>query len=52
MDPMKIRQLAFAAVTLIAGAAQAQVQVDAPWVRSTVAQQKTTAAYMGLSVGL
>lgn len=42
--------LSFAAAVLIAcGAAQAQVRVDDPWVRTTVAQQKTTGAYMTLT---
>ena len=41
---------AFAAVALIAtAAAQAQVTVDKPWVRTTVAQQTTTAAYLTIT---
>jgi hypothetical protein len=41
------------AVALLACAsAQAQVRVEDPWVRSTVAQQKTTGAFMAItSVG-
>jgi len=37
------------AVALFASAAHAQVTVADPWVRSTVAQQKTTAAYMTIT---
>jgi len=37
------------AVALFAGAAHAQVTVADPWVRTTVAQQKTTAAYMTIT---
>ena len=33
------------AATLLASAAHAQVTVDKPWVRTTVAQQTTSAAY-------
>ena len=40
----------FAAVALLAtAAAQAQVTVDKPWVRTTVAQQTTTAAYLTIT---
>ena len=40
----------FAAVALLATAvAQAQVTVDKPWVRTTVAQQTTTAAYLTIT---
>jgi copper(I)-binding protein len=37
------------AVALFASAAHAQVTVADPWVRTTVAQQKTTAAYMTIT---
>ena len=37
------------AATLLAGAAQAQVTVADPWVRTTVPQQTTTAAYMTIT---
>lgn len=40
---------AFAAAALLAVAAQAQVAVDKPWVRTTVAQQTTTAAYLTIT---
>ncbi|MCK9687752.1 copper chaperone PCu(A)C [Scleromatobacter humisilvae] len=41
---------AFAAVAVFAtAAANAQVTVDKPWVRSTVAQQTTTAAYLTIT---
>ena len=40
----------FAAVALLAAnAAHAQVTVDKPWVRTTVAQQTTTAAYLTIT---
>jgi hypothetical protein len=39
----------FLAATLLASAAQAQVTVDKPWVRATVAQQTTTAAYLTIT---
>ena len=40
----------FATVFLLtAGAAHAQVTVDKPWVRTTVAQQSTSAAYMTIT---
>ncbi len=46
---MKLRSLALPAVLLsVAGWAQAQVTVTAPWVRATVAQQKATGAFMQL----
>jgi copper(I)-binding protein len=38
-----------AASLLLAGAAHAQVSIDKPWVRTTVAQQTTTAAYMTIT---
>ena len=41
--------LAFAAATLLVAAAHAQVVVDKPWVRTTVAQQSTSAAYMTIT---
>jgi copper(I)-binding protein len=34
---------------LVASAAHAQVRVDEAWVRTTVAEQKTTSAYMALT---
>ena len=37
------------AVALFASAAHAQVTIADPWVRTTVAQQKTTAAYMTIT---
>jgi copper(I)-binding protein len=41
---------ALAALSLLAaGAAHAQVRVDEAWVRTTVAEQKTTSAYMALT---
>jgi periplasmic copper chaperone A len=41
---------AFAAVALLAAAAaHAQVTVDKPWVRTTVAQQTTTGAFMTIT---
>lgn len=36
------------ALTLLAGAAQAELQVTAPWVRATVPAQKSTGAFMRL----
>jgi copper(I)-binding protein len=39
----------FLAAALLAGAAHAQVSVDKPWVRTTVAQQTTTAAYLTIT---
>ena len=40
---------AFAAVALLAATAHAQVTVDKPWVRTTVAQQTTTGAFMTIT---
>ncbi len=40
---------AFAALALFTGAACAQVSVQDAWVRATIAQQKTTGAFMKLS---
>ena len=37
------------AASLLASAAHAQVTVDKPWVRTTVAQQTTTAAYLTIT---
>ena len=34
---------------VLAGVAQAQVTVAGPWVRTTVAQQTTTAAYLSIT---
>ena len=39
----------FLAATLLASAAHAQVTVADPWVRTTVAQQSTTAAYLTIT---
>jgi len=39
----------FLATALLASAAQAQVTVDKPWVRTTVVQQTTTAAYLTIT---
>lgn len=41
--------LAFAATALLVAAAQAQVVVDKPWVRTTVAQQTTSGAFMTIT---
>jgi len=40
---------AFAAVAVLAAAAHAQVTVAQPWVRTTVAPQKSTAAYLTIT---
>ena len=45
---MKTISALFAAATLLAGAAHAQVTVNQPWVRATVPQQKATGAFMQL----
>jgi len=45
---MKTITTLFAAATLFAGAAHAQVTVKEPWVRATVPQQKATGAFMQL----
>jgi len=39
----------FLAAALLAGAAHAQVSVANPWVRTTVARQTTTAAYLTIT---
>ncbi len=39
----------FLAATLLASAAHAQVTVDKPWVRTTVAQQTVTGAFMTIT---
>jgi copper(I)-binding protein len=39
----------FAALVLAASASHAQVTVDKPWVRTTVAQQTTSAAYLTIT---
>lgn len=44
-----MRRLLFASVLLASLAAQAQVKVDEPWVRATVAPQKATGAFMQLT---
>jgi copper(I)-binding protein len=43
------RLLAVAALAALAAAAHAQVAADQPWVRTTVAQQTTTGAFMTLT---
>ena len=44
------KSAALIAVTLLASvAAHAQVTVDKPWVRTTVAQQTTTGAFMTIT---
>ena len=44
------RSLTFAALALCAVvSAQAQVRVDAPWVRTTVPEQKSTGAFMAIT---
>ena len=43
------RPALFLAAALVASAAHAQVTVDKPWVRTTVAQQTTTAAYLTIT---
>ena len=44
-----LRAAALSALTLASLAVQAQVSVKEPWVRATVAQQKTTGAFMQIS---
>lgn len=44
-----MRRLLLASVLLASFAAQAQVKVDDPWVRATVAPQKATGAFMQLT---
>jgi copper(I)-binding protein len=41
--------LFLAALVFASAAAQAQVTVDKPWIRTTVAQQTTTAAYLTIT---
>lgn len=48
IDPA-MRHLLLASALLVSLAAQAQVKVDDPWVRATVAPQKTTGAFMQLT---
>ena len=43
------KQALLLAASLLASAAQAQVTVDKPWVRTTVARQTTTAAYLTIT---
>ncbi len=43
------RSVPLLALSLLAAAAHAQVTVDKPWVRTTVAQQTTTAAYLTIT---
>lgn len=45
----RFRSVLFAAALLCAAPAWAQVAVDAPWVRATVAQQPATGAFMRLT---
>jgi copper(I)-binding protein len=44
-----MKKLLAAAALLCAAAAHAQVTVDKPWVRTTVAQQTTTGAFMTIT---
>ncbi|MFG6431747.1 copper chaperone PCu(A)C [Roseateles sp. LYH14W] len=44
-----MRRLLLASALLVSFAAQAQVKVDDPWVRATVAPQKATGAFMQLT---
>ncbi|WP_457420101.1 copper chaperone PCu(A)C [Roseateles sp. P5_E7] len=44
-----MRRLLIASALLMSLAAQAQVKVDDPWVRATVAPQKATGAFMQLT---
>ncbi|HEY8977567.1 MAG TPA: copper chaperone PCu(A)C [Burkholderiaceae bacterium] len=44
-----IKNALIAAAVFASAAAHAQVAVSDPWVRTTVAQQKTTAAYMTIT---
>jgi len=44
-----MRRLLIASALLVSLAAQAQVKVDDPWVRATVAPQKATGAFMQLT---
>jgi hypothetical protein len=44
-----MNRLLLASALLVSLAAQAQVKVDEPWVRATVAPQKTTGAFMQLT---
>jgi copper(I)-binding protein len=48
MKPPRLALLAAFAL-LACAAAQAQVRVDDPWVRTTVAPQKTTGAFMAIT---
>jgi len=41
--------IAALALTVLATRAEPAVQVDDPWVRTTIAEQKTTGAYMALT---
>jgi len=43
------KSVLFLAAALLAGAAHAQVTVDKPWVRATVPQQTTSAAYLTIT---
>ena len=43
------KTILFLAATLLASAAHAQVTVDKPWVRTTVAQQTVTGAFMTIT---
>lgn len=45
---MTLRPLLLSSLLALCGLAQAQVTVSAPWVRATVAQQKSTGAFMQL----
>lgn len=46
---LKKRCVVLAALLTLAGAAQAQVDVQQAWIRATVPQQKTTGAFMQLT---
>src|SRR5579864_6988010 len=43
------KSVLFLAAALLAGAAHAQITVDKPWVRATVPQQTTSAAYLTIT---
>jgi len=49
LKPTAMRRLLLASALFVSLAAQAQVKVDDPWVRATVAPQKATGAFMQLT---
>ena len=49
LKDLKMKQLFLSALLLAALNVQAQVNVDKPWVRATVAQQKATGAFLQLT---